>query len=125
MSKRTDWLKIQEYANSENKNLFFLCADPHSDEIFISFNGNHSFVKFPSVEMDKGVVFNALRKSKFEEAIGPFMTGIVEATGISPGNKEGNEFLKVIGGAVKALGVDSSQIKSKITKNDKSKSKVE
>jgi hypothetical protein len=112
MSK-TNWKNIQEYANVENKNFFFLCADPKSDEIFVSFNGSNAFVKFPFVDMANGVVFNALRQSKFKEAIDAFMTGIIESTGIDVKNKEGNEFLKVIGGGIKALGVDKSDINNK------------
>lgn len=100
---KVDFAKIQEYQN-ENKHLLIMVADPQSDSISISFGGFNAFVRFPMESMDKGVVFNALRESKFEEAIGPLITGISEASGIKGTSVEGANILKTIGGAVKNIG---------------------
>lgn len=102
MSKPIDWAKIQEFQN-ENKDLLIMSASPKEDSILISFGGLNTFVKFPGKDMEKGVVFNALRKSKFKTAIEPFMEGIVAATQISD-KEEGGEVLKVLGGAIKSIG---------------------
>lgn len=121
MAKETkDWEKIQEQANTEHKDLLTLFADPKSDEILISFAGHNCFVKFPFKDMASGVVFNALRQSKFKEAIDAFMTGVIESTGIDVSNKEGNELLNVVGGSMKSIGLSRSQLK---TANKKSNGK--
>lgn len=100
---KADFLKIQEYQN-ENKHLLIMVADPQTDSISISYGGYNAFVRFPMESMDKGVIFNALRESKFEEAIGPFITGLSEASGISGSSIEGANVLKTIGGAIKNIG---------------------
>lgn len=110
---KTNWEKIQEQSNTENKDLLSIVADPRSDEILISFNGHNCFVKFPFKDMATGVVFNALRQSKFKEAIDAFMTGIIDSTGIDVTNKEGNELLKTVGGGIKAIGEAQTKLKIK------------
>jgi hypothetical protein len=112
------WKKFHEFM-AENKHLLILVADPKSDEIAISFGGLNTFVKFPMESMDKGVVFNALRKSKFNEAIDAFMTGVVNATGISEKEPNGNELLKVVGGSMKALGIEQKGSKLEVINNKK------
>lgn len=111
------WEKIQDIQN-EHKDLFFVVASPKTDEIVVSFNGLFGFVKFPHTTMDKGVVFNALRKSKFDQAIDAFMTGLMECTGIEEQNA-GGELLKVIGGGMKSVGMDSTRSKLEIVKKKK------
>lgn len=112
---KTNWTKIADYA-LENKDLFIVFADPKSDEIFMSFNKQNAFVRFPFSDMANGVVFNALRQSKFKDAIDAFMTGIIESTGISTENKSGNELLKVVGGGIKSLGLEQNKKNVKIKK---------
>lgn len=114
MSK-VNWKKVQEWQD-ENKDLLVMVASPREDGISISFGGLNTFVKFPGKDMEKGVVFNALRKSKFNESIDAFMTGIISATGISE-RDEGGEVLKVLGGAVKAIG--ETREKSKLSNKKK------
>lgn len=125
MSK-IDWTKIQEWQN-DNKDLLIMVASPQEDSIGISFGGLNTFVKFPMKTMDDGVVFNALRQSRFDEAITPFIEGVVKSTGITPSNKGGNELLKVLGGAIQSIGsakmkaVRSNLQDIKTTKNGKNK----
>lgn len=115
---KTDWQKITDF-QQENKHLFFIVASLN-DEISLSFNGKSGFVRFPMESQEKGVVFNALRKSKFNEAIDPFMAGVIEGSGIDIKQPEGNELLKTIGGAVKSLGVGEVKLEEpKKTKNGK------
>lgn len=123
MSTKTNWEKIQEYANTESKGLLTLFADPKSDEILISFNGHNCFVKFPFKDMSEGVVFNALRESKFKEAIDAFMTGVIESTGIDTANANGNELLKAAGGAIKSIGIEQTKTRLKVNKKSHAKSK--
>lgn len=107
---KQNWEKLQEFAN-ENKDLLVMFACPQEDAILVSFAGLNGFVKFPKPEsFDKGVVINALRESKFDEAVGPLIAGVVEATGISVENKGGNELLKVLGGAIKSIGIEKAKI---------------
>lgn len=110
---KVDFSKIQEYQN-ENKNLLIMVADPQSDSISISYGGFNTFVRFPMESMDKGVIFNALRESKFEEAIMPLIVGISEASGIKGTKVAGANLLKVIGGAVKNIGIAKEKEKRKI-----------
>lgn len=120
---KVDFAKIQEYQN-ENKHLLIMVADPQSDSISISYGGYNAFVKFPMESMDKGVVFNALRESKFEEAISPLITGISEGTGIKGSSLAGANLLKTIGGAVKNIGSAKENEKRKfISKNLKQNAK--
>lgn len=107
MSK-VNWKKVQEWQD-ENKDLLVIVASPREDSISVSFGGINGFVKFPGDDMEKGVVFNALRKSKFEESIDAFMTGIIESTGISD-KEEGGEVLKVIGGGMMNIGIERAKL---------------
>ena len=107
---KIDWQKFQDFS-LEHKGMLCVFASPETDEIFISFNKRNAFVRFPFESKEKGVVFNALRQSKFKETIDPLMNGIIEATGITETNKDGNELLKVIGGGVKSLGVGGDRLK--------------
>lgn len=102
MSKKIDWQKLQDFQN-ENKNLLIMIASPEEDSIAVSFGGLNTFVKFPGKDMEKGVVFNALRESKFDEAIDPFMTGLIESTGIKE-KESGGEVLKALGGSMLSIG---------------------
>lgn len=110
---KVDFAKIQEFQN-ENKHLLIMVADPQSDSVSISFGGFNAFVRFPMESMDKGVIFNALRESKFEEAIGPFITGISEGSGISGSSVEGANVLRTFGGAVKNIGSAKEKVKREI-----------
>lgn len=114
------WVEVQEFQD-KNKDLLFIVASPKTDEITIGFNGLYGFVKFPTTTMDKGVVFNALRKSKFNQAIDAFMTGLINATGIEE-KDEGAELLNVVGGGIKSVGIDSKRSKLEvINKKDHAK----
>jgi hypothetical protein len=120
MSNKVDWKKFLEFQD-KNKEFLIMIASPREDAISVSFGGLNAFVKFPGTSMEKGVVFNCLRKSKFNEAIDIFMSGIMKATDIDE-KEEGGEVLKVLGGAVKAIGekreLEKNNIKQKnVTKN--------
>ncbi len=113
--KTKNWQEIQDFQN-ENSGLLIMVADPRTDEVSISFAGQNTFTRFPMEDMSKGVVFNALRKSKFEQAIDAFMSAIIASTGIDVTNKDGNELLVLLGGAMKALGI-GEKTKAKIKKS--------
>lgn len=125
MSK-TNWVKIQEFQD-ENKDLFIVVASPQDDGMSISFGGLNSFVKFPGKDMTEGVVFNMLRKSKFKDAVHPFMAGLVSGsgiiTGMEPGEKvdPGSTVLDVVGGSIQAIAETREITKTNITKNGKTK----
>lgn len=118
---KKDWNKVQEWVN-ENKDLLIVIADPRSDSVNISFGGLNAFVRFPMESIDKGVIFNALRASKFNEAIDPLIFGIMDATKMAV--KEGSPLLIEVGSAIKSIGVARENIKNGIIKektNGKSK----
>jgi hypothetical protein len=114
------WQELQEFAN-KNKDLLVMFASPREDSVFVSFGLTNGFFRFPTGDMKDGVVFNALRKSKFEEAIDPFMAGFMDTTGID--EKNGVQLIKVMGGAMKGIGEQREIIKDNIKKNGKTKSK--
>lgn len=113
---KLNWQKIQDWQN-ENREQLIMVADPREDSISISFGGLNTFVRFPpSKDMKDGVVFNALRKSKFEQSIDAFMSGLMSATGISD-KTEGGEILKVLGGSMKKIGEQrEEEYRSKLSK---------
>jgi len=119
--KKPQWEKLQEFQN-DNKDMLIMFASPVDDSISISFGGLNTFVRFPGKDMEKGVVFNALRKSKFLDSIDAFMCGIIESSGISE-KEEGGEVLKVLGGAMKAIGEQRGVLKDNVKKDAKNKSK--
>jgi len=86
----------------KNADLLIFVADPRTDEMITAFGKNFAVIQFPFEAMDKGIVFNALRKSKFNDVIDPFMTGIEEATGITV--KDNQQLAHIIGGSIKSLG---------------------
>jgi hypothetical protein len=115
------WVQIQDFQN-EHKDAFIVVADPRSDSVSISFGGLNAFLKFPSGPMDKGVIFNALRKSKFEEAVVPFISGLMEATGMKGNDVPTANLMRSIGGAVKSIGeereiIKTNQLKSNVKTN--------
>lgn len=120
MSK-VDWSKLAEFQDA-NKDLLIMIASPREDSISISFGGLNGFVRFPPGEMDKGIVFNALRESKFNDAIDPFINGVMEATGIKE-TGPGGELLKVLGGGIRSIGKGRELQKNKITKKYGAKNK--
>ena len=99
----TDWKKLQEF-QQENRKLLVMIADPMDDSISISFGGFGTFVKFPFVKMEDGVVFNVLRKSKFNAAIDAFMAGIISAMGVDEKEIATANALNVLGGSIKSIG---------------------
>jgi hypothetical protein len=111
---KIDWKKIQEYQN-ENKGFLIMVADPETDAVSVSYGGLNAFFKFPMESLDKGVVFNALRESGFNDAIEPFMEGVVKSTGITPKSAGGNELLKALGGSMKSIGISkANEIRSNL-----------
>lgn len=113
---KIQWQKLQDFQN-DHKDLLIMIASPKDDAISVSFGGLNTFVKFPGKDMSDGVVFNALRKSKFETAIDPFMSGIITSSGISE-KEQGGEILKVLGGSMKAIGEQRELSKTKLTKKN-------
>lgn len=102
--KKTDWKKLQDFQN-ENKDLLIMVASPADDAIAVSFGGLNGFVKFPKPEsIDQGVVFNALRESKFKEAIDPFMAGFLKGSGMKM-KGSAMQVAHVLGGSMKSIGI--------------------
>ena len=108
--KTNKWEKLQEFQN-EHKDLLIMFADPKDDAVSVSFGGLNGFVRFPKPEsMDKGVVYNALRESKFNEAIDAFMAGFAEGTGIKPDTADGLQIHHILGGTMKSIGKSRGRI---------------
>ena len=110
--------EIKEFLH-KHKDLLIFVADPKTDWMVTAFGDNFATVQFPFESMDKGIVFNALRKSKFNEAIDPFMVGLEEATGIKV--EDNQQLAHIVGGSIRAIG--EARLKSKKKTNGKKKSK--
>lgn len=94
-------------------------ADPRTDEMVTSFGDNFAVVQFPFVAMDKGIVFNALRQSRFNDAIDAFMSGFEKSTGITI--EDNQQLAHVIGGSIKSIGIKRSELSTNKNKNAKTK----
>jgi len=92
--------EIREFIENNN-DLLIMIADPKTDEFVISFGGQFAVVQFPFERMEDGIVFNALSKSKFQDAIDPLMSGI-ESIGIKV--EDNQQFSHIIGGSIKSIG---------------------
>jgi hypothetical protein len=120
--------EIKDFLHSQ-KDLLVFVADPRTDEMIMAFADNFAVVQFPFERIDKGIVFNALRQSKFQEAIDPFMAGIEKATGITV--EDNQQLAHIIGGSIKSIGdaieankdkyIKESDLLAKKKKNAKSK----
>lgn len=108
------WPELQEFMN-KNKHLLIVIADPMTDEMCISFQERNGFVRFPSKDMLDGVIFNALRESKWAEAIDPFIAGVVKCTGMDVStSKAANEVMSALGGGMKTIGTPKSSERSRV-----------
>lgn len=106
-----NWVKLQDFQN-DNKDLLIIIACPKEDTVSISYGGLNGFVKFPQPEsLDKGVIFNALRASKFNEAIEPLMAGLIKGAGFDLKNRGANELLKTVGGGISSIGREKLKVK--------------
>lgn len=113
--------EIKEFLH-KNKDLLIFVADPNSDWMVTAYNDRFAPVQFPFESMDKGIVFNALRKSKFDEAVDPLMTGFEKATGIAI--EDNQQLAHIIGGSIRSIGENKqeSKLSVKQKKNGKKKS---
>lgn len=96
--------EIKDFLHS-HKDLLIMVADPKTDEIVIAYNDQFAVTQYPFESMDKGIVFNALRESKFDETIDPLMVGIEKATGITVENNQ--QLSHIIGGSIMNIGKKS------------------
>lgn len=93
--------QIKEFLH-QNKDLLIFVADPKTDWMVVAYDDKFATVQFPFDEMENGIVFNALRRSKFNEAIDPFMSGIEKATGITV--EDNQQLAHIIGGSIRSIG---------------------
>lgn len=97
-NKKTALDQIQDFAK-KNPELLFMVANPTNDEIFTSYAGKYSFVRF---EEDKHVVLRVVSPDMFELSIDEFAGALMKILGTD--EKDGAQFIKAIGGAVKSIG---------------------
>lgn len=109
------WKTIQDFAD-KHKDMFFMVCSPKEDSILMTFWGLRGFVKFPGKDMSEGIIFNALRKSSFEDAIIPFTEGVASATRFNE-SIEGSNVIKVLNGGIRSIGEQKEIIKNKLIKN--------
>lgn len=96
--KKTALDQIQDFAK-KNPELLFMVANPTNDEIFTSYAGKYSFVRF---EEDKHVVLRVVSPDMFELAIDEFAGALMKI--IKTDEKEGVQFIKAVGGSIKSIG---------------------
>lgn len=94
----------------DNKDLLIIIADPKTDRVMTGFGEIIGLVQFPFEKMEDGIVFNALRQSKFKEAIDPFMAGIEKGTGITV--EDNQQLAHIIGGSIKSIGTARAEERS-------------
>ena len=101
MAKKNGIMAIEEIAKFAKKHsgLLFIVANPASDEIFGSYGGKYTFVKFKD---ESHVVLRVVSPDMFELSIDEFISSIMELT--KTDEKNGVQFLKAVGGSVKSLG---------------------
>ena len=102
--------KLQSFAEFAVKHpdMLLMCAIPETDQIFITYNGQHTHVVFPRTEKKSlDVVKNVLKYSKFDKNIDVFMAGFDKAMEVSPETDEAegsvSEMYNVIGGSIQAI----------------------
>ncbi len=102
-TQKEHWEKIQEFQNA-NKGFLIIVASPEDDSISVSYGGLFGFTRYPPGKKEDGVIFSALRASKFKAAIDPLIAGVVESMGMNPHDLGANELLKNVGGSIKSIG---------------------
>jgi hypothetical protein len=97
-------VKIANFIH-EHPGFLFIVANPIRDEILIGFNNKQSFVKFPeAVDLGHGVVAGVLIDSKFNAAMGSFITGISKGLDIKGENGYAmSNFIDAVGGSLQAI----------------------
>jgi hypothetical protein len=98
MAKKNSILEIEKIRDfiAQHPNQLFIVCNPASDEIFTSYAGKYSFVKFKE---DQHVLIRVVSPDMFELAIDEFASMLIEVTG-----SEDPQFIKTVGGSVKAIG---------------------
>lgn len=92
-------LDIQKFLH-DNKHLLFVIANPATDEIIVSYNDVSARSRFMK---GMNVILGLLKKSRFEKAVDPFTTALLETLDARP-DPETVQAVKTINGAIKAIG---------------------
>lgn len=96
--KLTTIEKVRDFVAKHPEQLFIVC-NPASDEIFASYAGKYSFVKFKD---DTHVVMRVVSPDMFELSIDEFVSALMDITGAN--ETDDVQFIKAVGGSVKAIG---------------------
>jgi hypothetical protein len=95
---------MQEVADFANKNngLIFMVGNPIRDELYISFNGKQSLLKFPKTpEMKENVLIRILKEGTFKSAMNEFLTGLIKSLGVD--EKKGLQLYQMMGGTLQSM----------------------
>lgn len=108
MTEKSKIQEIQDFMHA-NKDMLIIVANPKTDLIVTGFGDHYATVQFPFVSMATGIVFNALRKSQFNDAIDPLMVGLEKVTGIKV--EDNQQLAHIIGGSIKNIGEARDKVK--------------
>lgn len=96
--KLTKLEKIRDFV-AKNPEQLFIIANPASDEIFASYAGKYTFMKFKD---DTHVVMRVVSPDMFELAIDEFASALMHITGTD--EEQGVQFIKAVGGSIRSIG---------------------
>lgn len=96
--------QFKEFAHEHSK-LLLIAANPSTDEIMVTFNDKHSFVRFPqSDDITKNIVFRMLFDSlTFKETANQFIVALMKGIGVDEKHEQSNEVYNVIGGSLQKI----------------------
>jgi len=101
MAKKKSILKLDKIRDFilENPEQLIIIANPANDQIISSYAGKYSFVE---IKGDAHVVLRVVSPDMFQLSIDEFASALMDITGTD--EKEGVQFIKAVGGSVKAIG---------------------
>lgn len=121
MAKKLTIDDIKEFAHA-NKHLLLIVGNPVTDELFVGYNDLNSFVRFSADETHRNIILQTLLQSRFASTIDEFTTGFMELLAIKPDHAASAQLIKLVGGAMFAIG-DTMDLQE-ISKSKKVEKKV-
>jgi hypothetical protein len=93
--------EVLDYAN-KNKGLLFIVGNPLKDEMIVAFNGETSYVKFPTTDdISRNILVGVLSQSAFKESMNEILLGISKTLEVD--DKAGNDLYQVVAGSLQAM----------------------
>jgi len=103
MPKKNTTMKLEKVVNfiAEYPEFLFIVANPASDEILGAYGGKASLMRFKD---EHHIVLRTVSPDMFELAIDEFMSGLTDMLNLDIETPEHVQFIKAVGGSIKAVG---------------------